>query len=164
MISPGSPVPSAKAFRHGVGKPESFDIADYVATGTTVLVGLPAAFSPTCTDRQLPDYVKNSDKIKASGVDRIACLSVNDSFVMQAWGKSLGVEKSGIEMIADCSANFTRAIGADVDLSAVGLNTRSTRYAMVIKEGVVVAVLDEESPGDFRASSTDEVLKALQGL
>ena len=164
MITVNSSIPSAKVFRHSSDGPETLDFAQYCTQGTTILFALPAAFSPTCTEKQLPGYVRESANFRASGTDRIACLSVNDSFVMNAWGKQLGASDSGIDMIADACCNFTRAIGADIDLTALGLNVRSTRYAMIIKDGTVVYLVVEENPSELDVASAENTLAVLKSL
>lgn len=162
MIGDGDSIAVAKIFRHGSSGPESLDVKSYMAQGTTVLLALPAAFSPTCTNSHLPGYVAQAANILAAGADRIACLSVNDSHVMHAWGKQLGAQDAGIDMLADADADFTRKIGAEIDLSAVGMGTRSKRYLMIIKDGVVVHLAVEPNPGALSVSSAESALTALK--
>ncbi len=164
MISVNASIPAAEIFRHGANGPETLNMQDYCAEGTTVLFALPAAFSPTCTEKQLPGYVRESANLKAAGADRIACLSVNDTFVMNAWGKQLGAMESGVDMLADASAAFSTAIDATIDLSAKGLNIRSQRYAMIIVDGVVRYLAAEENAGELDASSAEKTLEALKAL
>ena len=164
MISLDTTIPTAEIFRHGANGPETLNLQDYCAQGTTVLFALPAAFSPTCSEKQLPGYVRESANLKAAGADRIACLSVNDTFVMNAWGKQLGATDSGIDMLADASANFTESIGAAIDLSAKGMNTRSQRYAMIIIDGMVRYLAVEENAGELDTSSAEKTLEALKAL
>ena len=134
--------------------------SDELAKGRTlVLFALPGAFTPTCSARHLPGFLAQYDALKAKGVDTIACLSVNDAFVMGAWGKDQKVEDR-ILMLADGSAAFTRAVGLDQDLTANGMGVRSRRYAMVVKDGVVTHLAVEPAPG-LEVSSAEAVLKAL---
>ncbi len=126
---------------------------------TVVLFALPGAFTPTCSAKHLPGFVAYADEIKAKGVDTIACLSVNDAFVMDAWGKDQKVGDK-VTMLADGNAELTQKLGLEMDGSAFGLGTRSQRYAMVVKDGTVSA-LHVEEPGAFEVSSAEAVLKDL---
>ncbi len=110
------------------------------------LFGLPGAFTPTCSGQHLPGFVANADQLKAKGVDAIACVSVNDAFVMDAWGKNQNVGDK-VMMLADGSAEFTRALGLDLDLGARGLGVRSKRYSMLVDDGVVTALHLEDATG-----------------
>lgn len=124
-----------------------------------VLFALPGAFTPTCSASHVPGYLVKSDEIFARGVDSIICLSVNDAFVMHAWGKDQNVEDK-IQMIADGSANFTRAVGLELDLTKPGMGIRSRRYAMIVNDGVVEA-LNVEEAGKFEVSDAETILNAL---
>lgn len=123
-----------------------------------VLFALPGAFTPTCSASHLPGFVASADKIKAKGVDDIVCLSVNDAWVMDAWGKAQNAEE--IHMVADGSANFTQAVGLVLDRTQAGMGIRSQRYAMVVEDGVVTA-LNVEEPGKFEKSSAETMLSLL---
>jgi len=124
-----------------------------------VLFALPGAFTPTCSASHLPGYVVHSDQLSDKGVDRIICLSVNDAFVMEAWGKQHNVDDR-VMMIADGSAHFTRATGLEVDLDAAGMGIRSQRYAMVVNDGVV-ELLNVEAPRKFEVSDAETILASL---
>ena len=124
-----------------------------------VLFALPGAFTPTCSAKHLPGFVQNADTIKAKGVDTIACLSVNDAFVMDAWGKAQNVG-SKVLMLADGNADFSKAVGLTMDATGYGMGTRASRYAMVVENGVVKK-LNVEAPGAFEVSSAEAILKAL---
>ena len=124
-----------------------------------VLFALPGAFTPTCSKAHLPGFVVNVDAIKGKNVDRIVCLSVNDAFVMGAWGKEQNVDDN-ILMLADGSAEFSKAVGLDDDRSGIGMGVRSRRYAMVVEDGVVKA-LNVEEPGEFKVSSAEAILELL---
>jgi peroxiredoxin len=124
-----------------------------------VLFSVPGAFTPTCSAKHLPGFVQKAGDIKAKGVDTIACLSVNDAFVMDAWGKDQSVGDK-VMMLADGNATFAKALGLDFDASGVGLGTRSQRFAMVVDNGVV-KTLNVEQPGAFEVSSAEAVLSAL---
>lgn len=117
---------------------------DELFTGKRVVVfGLPGAFTPACNDAHLPGYITHHHSIKQAGIDAIYCVSVNDTFVMHAWGKSQGIIDE-ITMIPDGNAEFTKGMGMDVDKSALGLGTRSWRYAMVVKDGVIEKIFEED--------------------
>jgi peroxiredoxin len=124
-----------------------------------VLFALPGAFTPTCSAAHLPGFVVHADEILDKGVDAIVCLSVNDAFVMDAWGKTQNVDDK-ILMVADGSADLTQAIGLDDDRRDRGMGIRSQRYSMIIDDGVVTA-LNVEAPGKFEVSSADHILKQL---
>jgi peroxiredoxin len=124
-----------------------------------VLFALPGAFTPTCSAKHLPGFVNNFQAIKAKGVDAIVCLSVNDAFVMDAWGKDQNVEDK-VVMLADGNGDFTKAVGLTMDGTGYGMGLRSQRYAMVI-DGGVVKTLNVEAPGAFEVSSAESILKAL---
>ncbi len=117
-----------------------------------VLFAVPGAFTPTCSSKHLPGFVEKADEFKAKGVDTIACVSVNDAFVMDAWGKSAGIDGK-ILMLADGSAEFAKKIGMDIDLFARGLGTRSKRYSMIVENGVVTSLNVEDAPPNHDKSS-----------
>ncbi len=123
-----------------------------------VLFALPGAFTPTCSASHLPGFVASADKIKAKGADDVVCLSVNDAWVMDAWGKHQNADE--IHMVADGSANFTQAVGLELDRTAGGMGMRSQRYAMIVEDGVVTA-LNVEEPGKFEKSSAEAMLALL---
>ena len=126
---------------------------------TVVLFGLPGAFTPTCSAKHLPGFVQNAKAIKGKGVDTIACLSVNDAFVMDAWGKDQKVGDS-VLMLADGNGDFSKAVGLTMDGTGYGMGTRARRYAMVVKDGVV-KTLNVEAPGAFEVSSAEAIMKVL---
>jgi peroxiredoxin len=142
--------------------PNNFDIQKETAGKTVAIFGLPGAFTPTCSAKHVPGYVAKFDDLKAAGVDEIWCVSVNDAFVMGAWGRD---QKSGgkVRMMADGSADFAKATGLTMDLTAKGMGLRSARYSMLVKDGVVKA-LNVEAPGKFEVSDADTLLKQTQAL
>lgn len=158
-IAVGDKIPDVKVQVPGEQGPEAAQTADLLGRGTVVLFGVPGAFTPTCSDHHLPGFVIRADDIKAKGVDRIYCVSVNDAFVMGAWAKANEVEDT-VGMIADGSATFTKDLGLEVDLTGGGLGVRSKRYAMVIRDGVVSNLAVEETLG-LDVSSAEAVLKSL---
>lgn len=121
-----------------------------------VLFSVPGAFTPTCHAKHLPGYVELYDKLKAKGADTVACLAVNDVFVMDAWGKASGVGEK-ILMLADGNAEFTKALGLELDATGFGMGIRGKRFAMVVNDGVVTH-LNVEAAGEFRVSAADFVL------
>ena len=124
-----------------------------------VLFAVPGAFTPTCSLKHLPGFIEKSDELRAKGVDAIACVSVNDPFVMDAWGRSVDAGDK-VLLLADGSALFTKAIGAELDLTDKGLGIRSRRYAALVEDGTV-KLLNLEEGGAFTVSSADEILAAL---
>jgi peroxiredoxin len=133
---------------------------DELFSGKKVAVfAVPGAFTPTCSQRHLPGYVDKSSDLKAKGVDTIACVAVNDAFVMGAWGKDQSCGDK-VMMLADGSGDFTRAIGLELDARKAGLGMRSQRYSMLVDNGVVTK-LNIEAPGKFEVSDADSMLKAL---
>jgi len=135
--------------------------SDEVFSGKkVVLFAVPGAYTPTCHMKHLPGFVQHADGFKAKGVDTIACTAVNDPFVLDNWAKSTGAEGK-ILFLADGNANFAKAIGADLDASAVGLGTRSQRYAMLVDDGVVKAIHMEDSPKEVTSSSAETLLQEV---
>ncbi|HVC71157.1 MAG TPA: peroxiredoxin [Acidimicrobiales bacterium] len=133
--------------------------ATVLAKGRVVLFAVPGAFTPTCSDHHLPGFVLRADEIRAKGVDTIACLSVNDPFVMGAWAKDQKVSDS-VVMLADGNGEFTRAVGLEMNGSGVGLGTRSQRYGAIIEDGTVTALFVEPERG-LGVSSAESLLAAL---
>ena len=124
-----------------------------------VLFGLPGAFTPTCSAKHVPSYVANYDKLKAKGVDEIVCISVNDAFVMGAWARDQKSEGK-VRMLADGSADYTKKLGLELDLTGRGMGVRSQRYSMLVDDGVVKS-LNVESAGKFEVSDADTMLKQV---
>ncbi len=131
---------------------------ELLGKGKTVLFGVPGAFTPTCSQAHLPGYVVQADTLVEKGVDQIICMSVNDAFVMKAWGSASHAEK--IIMLADGSADLTKALGLEMDASAFGMGLRCCRFAMIIENGKVTNLMVEK-PKEFEVSSADYVLKQL---
>jgi peroxiredoxin len=126
---------------------------------TVVLFSVPGAFTPTCDAKHLPGFIEQADALRAKGVDTIACMSVNDVFVMKAWGKAAGVGDK-ILMLADGNGDYAKALGLTLDASKFGMGLRSQRFAMLVKDGRI-AQLFIEAPGEFRVSAADYVLARL---
>ncbi len=125
-----------------------------------VLFSVPGAFTPACSTKHLPGFVENADAIRAKGVDTVACLAVNDAFVMDAWGKSAGTAGK-VTMLADGNGEFTKALGLELDASGFGMGTRGLRFALVVEDGVVSQAHIEESPVEVEASAAENILKNL---
>ena len=159
-IKVGDKIPSATLAYMTDDGPAEMSTSDLFSGKKVVLFALPGAFTPTCSAKHVPGFVKNADAIKAKGVDTIACLSVNDAFVMGAWGKDQGVGDK-VAMLADGSAELTKALGLELDLTARGMGVRSHRYAMVVEDGEVKSLDLEENPGGLDVSSAESVLGKL---
>ena len=136
--------------------PNDFDIAKTTAGKKIVIFGLPGAYTPTCSAKHVPGYVEKAGALKAAGVDEIWCVSVNDAFVMGAWGRDQHTSGK-VRMMADGSADFAKATGLTLDLTARGMGLRSNRYSMLVVDGVVKA-LNIEGPGKFEVSDADTML------
>ncbi len=158
-IAVGDKIPDVKVQVPGPNGPEAAQTGELLGKGTVVLFGLPGAFTPTCSDYHLPGFVVRAGDLKSKGVDTIACVSVNDAFVMKAWGEANQVGDN-VVLIADGSAQFTKALGLDIDLTGGGLGVRSKRYAAILKEGVVTDLAVEETLG-LDVSSAESVLARL---
>ncbi|HEX7444706.1 MAG TPA: peroxiredoxin [Acidimicrobiales bacterium] len=158
-IAVGDKIPDIQVMTTGPGGPVHVQTGEILGSGKVVLFAVPGAFTPTCSDYHLPSYVIRQDELKAKGVDTVACISVNDPFVMDAWGKDQKVGDA-VVMMADGNGEFTRAVGLEMDGSGFGLGTRSQRYAMVIEDGVVTALQVEPGSG-LTVSAADAILEQL---
>jgi len=158
-IKVGDKVPSVKLKQMTAEGMKDVQTDEFFKGKKVVLFAVPGAFTPTCSAKHLPGFVEKAAELKAKGVDAIACLSVNDAFVMGAWGKAQNVDGK-VQMLADGNGEFAGAVGLELDGSGYGLGKRSQRYAMVVEDGVV-KVLNVEKPGAFEVSSADAVLQAL---
>ncbi len=141
--------------------PNSFDVAKEAAGKTVAVFALPGAFTPTCSAQHVPGYVAKAGELATAGVDEIWCISVNDAFVMGAWGRDQKTAGK-VRMMADGSADFTRAVGLTLDLVARGMGLRSQRYSMLVKDGVV-RTLNIEAPGKFEVSDAQTMLAQARG-
>lgn len=140
--------------------PNTFDVLAQLSGKTVVIVGLPGAFTPTCSAKHLPPYVQHAAELRKAGADEVWCISVNDAFVMGAWGREL---KAGgaVRMMADGSAEYVRKLGLELDLNARGMGVRSNRYSMLVKDGVVKQ-LNVEAAGKFEVSNYETMLGQLK--
>ncbi len=157
-IQEGDKLPEATLHTMQDGRPTPVTTNDLFGGKKVVLFAVPGAFTPTCSQAHLPGYVVHADAIKDKGVDSIICLSVNDAFVMGAWGDSSNAE--ALQMVGDGNGDFTRAIGLEMDGSGFGLGSRSQRYAMIVDDGTVTK-LSVEAPGQFEVSAAEAILEAL---
>jgi len=159
-LSAGDRVPDVTLMTMTAGGPAPVQSSSVLGTGTVVLFGVPGAFTPACSDSHLPGYVLRADELTAKGVDTVACIAVNDAFVLGAWAQSRETGDA-ILMLADGNGDFTRAAGLELDGSGFGLGTRSQRFAAIIKDGVVSDIAVEEVPTDVGVSGVESVLEKL---
>ncbi|MFM9881777.1 MAG: peroxiredoxin [Burkholderiales bacterium] len=136
--------------------PNAFKVGDLVKGKKIAIFGLPGAFTPTCSAKHVPSYLTNFDKLRAKGVDEIWCIAVNDAFVMGAWGRDQKAQGK-IRMMADGSAEYTKALGLELDLTARGMGVRMNRFSMLVQDGVV-KTLNIEGPGKFEVSGGDTMV------
>lgn len=168
MIKVGDSLPAVKLSEYSevegngcsIG-PNAVDVAQAAAGKTIALFALPGAFTPTCSAKHVPGYVEKFEELKQAGVDEIWCVSVNDAFVMGAWARD---QKTGnkVRMLADGSADFTKATGLTLDLTTKGMGVRSARYSMLVKDGKV-ATLNIEGPGQFSVSDAGTMVAQAKG-
>jgi peroxiredoxin len=159
-LPPGTLMEYFEAEKEGCSiGPNPVKVEDLTKGRKVVIFGLPGAFTPTCSAKHVPSYLANYDKLKAKGVDTIACVSVNDAFVMGAWARE---QKTGdrIRMLGDGSAEYTKALGLEFDLTAKGLGMRCQRFSMLVDDGVVKA-LNIEAPGKYEVSDGETMLRQL---
>ncbi|MBO6883626.1 MAG: peroxiredoxin [Marivita sp.] len=160
-IAPGDTLPEATLVKMGAEGPEAVSLADHAKGKKVVIFAVPGAFTPTCHSAHVPSFIRTKDQFAAKGVDDIICVSVNDPFVMKAWGEATGATEAGITMLGDAQSAFTKAIGMDFDAPPAGLIARSKRYAMVVEDGKVTKLQVEESPGVCEVSGGEALLAAL---
>jgi glutaredoxin/glutathione-dependent peroxiredoxin len=158
-IKVGDKMPSGTLTLVTKDGPQKVGADEFFAGKKVVLFSVPGAFTPTCDAKHLPGFVERAADLKGKGVDTVACIAVNDAFVMKAWGKAQGVEGK-VEMIADGNAEYTKALGLDFDASGFGMGTRGQRFALVVDNGIVQQV-NVEAKGEFRVSSADFIIEQL---
>ncbi|MFN7176118.1 MAG: peroxiredoxin [Thermaurantiacus sp.] len=155
-VSVGDRIPDATLVKIAAEGPQPVSTADFFAGRTVALFAVPGAFTPTCSAKHLPGFVEHAQALKDKGIDEIACVSVNDAFVMAAWGKSSGVEGK-VTMLADGNGSFAEAMGLVLDATGFGMGKRSQRYSLVAKDGVITHLFVEEG-GQFQLSSAEHML------
>jgi glutaredoxin/glutathione-dependent peroxiredoxin len=158
-IKVGDKMPSGTLTLATKDGPQKVSAEDYFKGRKVVLFSVPGAFTPTCDAKHLPGFVERAGDIRSKGVDKIACLSVNDAFVMKAWGKSQNTDEK-VDMLADGNAEYTKALGLDMDATGFGMGVRGQRFSLVIDNGVVKQ-LNLEAKGEFKISSAEHVLTQL---
>lgn len=157
-VQPGDKIPDVTLKVMGEKGPQDMTTGEIFGGKKVVMFAVPGAFTPTCSAAHLPSFVANADKIKEKGIDQIVCVSVNDPFVMDAWGKSGNAEE--ILMVADPDGELAKAMGVELDASAAGLGIRSSRYSLVAEDGEI-KVLNLEKGGAYEVSSAEAILEAL---
>lgn len=160
-IAVGDKLPDATLLRMGAEGPEEVSMASLTAGRKVALFGLPGAYTGTCTSAHVPSFIRSMDALKDKGVDEVICVSVNDPFVMAAWGKDTGATAAGITMLGDASGAFTKAIGLDFTAPPVGFFGRSRRFASYVEDGVVKVMNVEESPGVCETSAGETLVAAI---
>ena len=159
-IKENDKIPNAEVFILENGEPIKKNIEEFLKNKKVIIFGLPGAYTSVCSTKHLPGYVRMYDNYKNKGINQIICISVNDPFVMAAWGKSHNVYEK-ITMLGDSRGEFTKSIGAELDLNARGLGIRSVRYTMLIENGAVKKVVEEETAGKCEITSAENFLKKI---
>ena len=160
-ITTGTTLPNATLLVKGEDGPQSVTMAEKLTDRKVVIFGLPGAYTGTCTTAHVPSFMRTAEAFKAKGVDEIICLSVNDPFVMKAWGIDTGALDAGITMLGDAESEFTKAIGMNFNAGPVGFVERSKRYAMLVENGVVTILNEEAGPGQCEISAGETLLEAM---
>ena len=158
-INVGDKMPKGQFTRMGANGPEPVSTDDLFRGKKVVLFSVPGAFTPTCSAKHLPGFINNFDQLKAKGVDTVACMAVNDVFVMKAWGESAKATGK-VQMLADGNGEYARALGLELDASKFGMGQRGKRFSVIVQDGVVKS-LNIEPPGEFGVSSAETALKQL---
>ncbi|WP_299685439.1 peroxiredoxin [uncultured Tateyamaria sp.] len=160
-ISQGDTLPEATLVEMGAEGPAPVALSDKTKGRKVVIFAVPGAYTPTCHSAHVPSFVRTKDQFDAKGVDEIICVSVNDPFVMKAWGEATGAAAAGITMLGDADSSFTKAIGMDFDAPPAGLMGRSKRYAMLVDDGTVTVFQAEENPGVCEVSGGEALLASM---
>ena len=158
-ISVGDKIPNVKVMVVSAEGPQEAQTAEYMSSGKVALFSVPGAFTPTCSAKHLPGFINNAEALKGKGVDKIVCMSVNDAFVMKAWGDNQDAGGK-VEMLADGNGDFSRALGLTFDGKGFGMGERGQRFSAIIDNGVV-SELNVEEPGAFEVSSAEHMLGQL---
>ena len=160
-ISEGDILPDATLVQLGADGPQAVSMAEKTKGRKVVIFAVPGAYTPTCHSAHVPSFVRTKDQFDAKGVDEIICVSVNDPFVMKAWGEVTGATAAGITMLGDADSSFTKALGMTFDAPPAGLMARSKRYAMLVEDGKVTLFHPETSPGTCDVSGGEALLDAM---
>ncbi|MEL6607927.1 MAG: peroxiredoxin [Pseudomonadota bacterium] len=160
-ISKGDTLPEATLIKMGDDGPVEVTTKDLTTGRKVVIFGVPGAYTPTCSVSHVPSFMRTKSQFMDKGVDEIVCVSVNDPFVMKAWGESTGASEEGLTMLADPASELTKAMGLDFDAPPVGLHARSKRFAMIVDNGTVSAINVEASPGECEISAGEALLQEL---
>ncbi|MBU2961926.1 peroxiredoxin [Citreicella sp. C3M06] len=160
-ITKGDTLPGATLVKMGDDGPQQVKLDDVTKGRKVVIFAVPGAYTPTCSAAHVPSFIRVKDQLAEKGVDEIVCLSVNDPFVLKAWGESTGATEAGITMLGDPESSFTKAIGMDFTAPPAGLITRSKRYAMLVEDGTVTILHAENSPGECDISAGESLLAAM---
>ncbi len=158
-IAKGDTIPDVELVKATDDGPQKISARAFFAGRKVALFAVPGAYTPTCSAKHLPGFVGKAEELKASGIDEIACTSVNDAFVMASWNKAAGSEN--ITMLADGNGDFAEALGLSADFSGYNMGKRSQRYSMIVDDGVV-STINVEEPGDYKVSSAEHLLSALR--
>ena len=160
-ISQGDTLPDATLVELGEDGPTPVKISDKIKGRKVAIFAVPGAFTPTCHSAHVPSFIRTMDQFTAKGVDEVICISVNDPFVMKAWGKATGATAAGITMLSDAESAFTTAIGMEFSAPPAGLMARSKRYAMLVEDGIVRLFQPEENPGMCDVSGGEALLASM---
>ena len=159
-IKKGEKLPNSKVFIFSKDGPQEIPIGEVIGQGKVILFGLPGAFTPTCSAKHLPGFIHSMNEIKKKNIKKVICISINDPFVMDAWGKSLNVQGK-IAMLGDSKGEFTKSIGAELDLNTRGLGIRSERYTMLVENGIVKKIVEENVAGKCEVTAAESFLKQI---
>lgn len=160
-IATGDNLPEASFSRIGADGPEQVTLSSLTKGRKVVIFAVPGAFTPTCHSAHVPSFIRTKEDFAAKGVDEVVCVSVNDPFVMKAWGEATGATEAGLTLLADGTGSFTKTLGMDFDAPPVGLMGRSKRYAMLVEDGKVSVLHVEDSPGTCEVSAGEALLAAM---
>ncbi|MBE0455111.1 peroxiredoxin [Roseovarius autotrophicus] len=160
-ISTGDKLPEATLLRLGANGPEEVSVTSLTKGRKVVIFAVPGAYTPTCSSAHVPSFIRTKAEYDKKGVDEIICISVNDPFVMKAWGEATGATQAGITMLADPQSAFTKAVGMTFDAPPAGLMARSKRYAIAVEDGTVSVLHVEASPGTCEATAGESLLAEI---
>ena len=160
-IKTGDSLPDSELLRLGDSGPEKVRLTELTAGRKVAIFGVPGAYTPTCSNEHVPSFVENKNKLSEGGIEDVICVSVNDPFVMKAWGDATGAGDAGIIMLADADASFTKSAGLEFTIADAGFYDRASRFSMIVDDGVVAAINVEESPGACGITRGDSLLDQI---